>query len=196
MSSHHFVREQQEPALILAIADLPDYVLDLLEWAPTIIALEIALPAALENGFKVDVIITEKDHNKWLEAFHHQHPLLFLKSNTGLASISMAMDHLIDQRQKTVNIVCPDAHQLINGLEKFTALIEINLLSGPRRYTHHNKGKFQKWLPSGTLLESPDSYNLLIKSGNVVHEGDCYRVLSDGIIHLQADGPFWLAEKI
>lgn len=196
MSSHHFVKEQQEPALILATAGLPDHALDLLEWAPTIIATEVALPAALENGFKVDVVITEKEHEKWMEAFHHQHPVLFLKSNTGLASIAMALEYLIDQHQKTVNIVCADAHKLINGLEKFTALIEINLLSDSRRYTHYNRGKFQKWLPSGALLESPDSYNLFIRSGDVVHEGDCYRVLSDGMIHIQAEGPFWLAEKI
>ena len=59
MSSHHFVKENQEPALIIdRLTAFPFSKLeDLLEWAPKVICLPSVLPQAISYQFKVDVIM-------------------------------------------------------------------------------------------------------------------------------------------
>ena len=66
MSSHHIIREKQEPALL--IVDLLDFDLEnlgqLLEWSPTVIVLKDAVEKVYSLGLKIDVIIDN-------EANHH-----------------------------------------------------------------------------------------------------------------------------
>ena len=59
MSSHYFVKENQEPALIIDhLTVFPFSKLeDLLEWAPQVICLPSALPKAISYQFKIDVIM-------------------------------------------------------------------------------------------------------------------------------------------
>jgi len=59
MSSHHIVRDDQEPALIIANGEACSYELlgQLLEWSPFVIVLDSAMERALELGIKVDVLL-------------------------------------------------------------------------------------------------------------------------------------------
>jgi len=59
LSSHHFVKENQEPALIIDhLTAFPFSKLeDLLDWAPQAIRLPSALPQAISYQFKIDVIM-------------------------------------------------------------------------------------------------------------------------------------------
>lgn len=62
MSSHHIVRERQEPALL--ITDIYSIDIDLvgqiLEWSPTIITDIDSYEAVTSQNYKVDVIFTNK----------------------------------------------------------------------------------------------------------------------------------------
>jgi thiamine pyrophosphokinase len=60
MSSHHFVREKQEPALlVLGLDTFPQELLgQLLEWSPTVIATAQTAEKLIVNGIKVDWVIT------------------------------------------------------------------------------------------------------------------------------------------
>ena len=57
MSSHHFVKEDQEPALIIADASAVSFekIQELLEWSPTVIVMESSLEMVLSWGIKMDV---------------------------------------------------------------------------------------------------------------------------------------------
>jgi len=63
MSSHHFVRDKQEPALIIANGDeCSNEVLNqLLEWNPFVLVLDGALDRVLMKGIKVDAVIGDFD---------------------------------------------------------------------------------------------------------------------------------------
>src|ERR1700722_2163434 len=60
MSSHHIVREKQEPALlVLGLDDFPDELLgQLLEWSPTVIATADTAEILSSRQIKIDWIIT------------------------------------------------------------------------------------------------------------------------------------------
>ena len=63
MSSHHIVREGQEPALIIANGQAcsMDLLNQLLEWSPFIVILDGALSRVLELGIKFDVALGDFD---------------------------------------------------------------------------------------------------------------------------------------
>jgi thiamine pyrophosphokinase len=63
MSSHHIVKEGQEPALIIANGEScsMDLITSLLEWSPFIVALDGAYSRVLELGIHPDVVIGDFD---------------------------------------------------------------------------------------------------------------------------------------
>lgn len=63
MSSHHIIRDQQEPALIIANGEACNNELlgQLLEWSPLVIVLDSAINRVLELGIKVDVLLGDFD---------------------------------------------------------------------------------------------------------------------------------------
>ncbi len=63
MSSHHFVKDKQEPALIIANGeDCSNELLNqLLEWNPFVLVLDGALDRVLMKGIKVDAVIGDFD---------------------------------------------------------------------------------------------------------------------------------------
>src|ERR1700761_4565755 len=64
MSSHHIVREKQEPALlILGLDSFSDELLgQLLEWSPTVIVTLTTAEKVHAYGIKIDWIITDQLH--------------------------------------------------------------------------------------------------------------------------------------
>jgi thiamine pyrophosphokinase len=62
MSSHHIVREKQEPALlVLSLTDFSFELLgQLLEWSPTLIAITETAIQLHENQIKVDWLIANE----------------------------------------------------------------------------------------------------------------------------------------
>ena len=65
MSSHHIVRDDQEPALIIANGAVckPELLGQLLEWSPLVVVLDSAMERVMELDVKVDVllIVTEAE---------------------------------------------------------------------------------------------------------------------------------------
>ena len=62
MSSHHTVREKQEPALLIADGIIAwNSLFELLEWSPTVVVLDGAARRIMEQGIKVDWVIGDFD---------------------------------------------------------------------------------------------------------------------------------------
>ena len=59
MSSHHIIRDEQEPALLLMQTHHRwDLINQLLEWSPTLIVFEQAAEEVLSRGVKVDLLLS------------------------------------------------------------------------------------------------------------------------------------------
>ena len=65
MSSHHIVRDDQAPALIIAngASCNPDLLGQLLEWSPLVIVLDSAMERVMKLDIKVDVLLGDFDRN-------------------------------------------------------------------------------------------------------------------------------------
>lgn len=147
MSSHHIIRENQEPALIVASygALHEEYMGQLLEWSPTIITNDDTIDFFLAADIKVDVVFSTK------ESTYRQEQINSFQLKEGF--IADALDYLIQHGHKAVNIVCdtPDA-----ALERYCALINIVVLSHRMRYVYVNH-YFEKWKEAGAHIFVPEN---------------------------------------
>lgn len=77
MSSHHFVRENQEPGLYIDewFPSATELLEQLSQWAPKIIVHEHVLNEVLETGTKIDVVLYIKDKELVEEKTRFQFPI-------------------------------------------------------------------------------------------------------------------------
>ncbi|RZF60277.1 thiamine diphosphokinase [Sphingobacterium corticibacterium] len=148
MSSHHIIRENQEPALIVASYEALDeeYMGQLLEWSPTVIANDDTVDFFLAADIKVDVIFGRK------EITYPQEQIKNIPIKKGF--IPDALDYLIHHNHKAVNIVCdaPD-----EALKAYSAAINMVVLSHGMRYVYI-RHRYEKWKEAGARISVPENH--------------------------------------
>lgn len=189
MSSHHIVRENQEPALLIADAEnLPFiWIEQLLEWSPTVIVLESALETVLSWGIKLDMVISAPEQvSGYVKLLNDQAPVKILSHHTPDHPINTGMMFLTAGKYKAVNVVgaAPDL------VEAFADRLDVVTFFEGKRWIYTRNGKFEKWVSRGTqfefsrhvkTIEGLDAQGLAIK---------------DGVIKAEADFPFWVGEVL
>lgn len=182
MSSHHIIREDQEPALVIdaATAENLESIEQLLEWSPTVIVTERALEQVLLWGTKIDIVIALESRVEKLKiTLQDQLPLKILSCNTEVEAINTALYYLTASKQKAVNVVSDSA---LESFEKFVSL-DISVIQNGKRWVFIRSGNFEKWLPVGTSLE------IYPKSSHAEQPLD-----KEGIVCIQRDHSFWVGE--
>ena len=99
MSSHHIVRDDQEPALIIAngAACNNELLGQLLEWSPLVIVLDSAIERVLELGIKVDVLLGDFDRDFDAEKYKEaQYPIEIIHTpDQNKTDLEKAYDYVI-----------------------------------------------------------------------------------------------------
>ena len=99
MSSHHIVKDKQEPALIIANGEDCSYDLlsQLLEWSPTVLVLDGAITRVLELGIKVDIVLGDFDSAKNIEELLiDQQPIKIIHTpDQNKTDLEKGIEHLI-----------------------------------------------------------------------------------------------------
>lgn len=177
MSSHHIIREKQEPALI--IVDILDFDLEnlgqLLEWSPTVIVLKAAVEKVYSLGLKMDVIIDDTEETPHLQEHTKQ-----IKAANG-NFLKAALTFLIEDGYNAVNIITSgfDTPFFTEYIDK----IDIVLLNYSKRAFAVKSG-FSKWKPAQeeiTVLSIPD--NLQTEGLTQISE-NTYITEKDGLYRL------------
>lgn len=103
MSSHHFVREGQEPALIIANgSSCSDQLLfELLEWSPFVLVLDGALERVLSKGIKFDAVLGDFDSSDELhQRLDYLQPLELLhRPDQNKTDLEKGLDYLFEEKQ-------------------------------------------------------------------------------------------------
>lgn len=172
MSSHHIVKEKQEPALY--IHDLgefdEEYLGQLLEWSPTLIVNGAAYEKVISLGLKVDVVLNNVEG------------LLFQENTRSIMgpgdACNTVLNYLIAEKYPAVNII--DTEMSIADLEFYLSKINIVLFS-PEYKAYAIKTGFSVWKPAGTLFYIDvvsyfEATNLLQK------EERLFEVVKDGFV--------------
>ena len=161
MSSHHIVRDDQEPALIIANGQAcsPELMGQLLEWSPLVIVLDSAIERVIELGIKVDVLLGDFDRGFDPEYYRDlQYPLEIVHTpDQDKTDLEKAFDYLIDREIPAVNVIWATGrradHTITNvtNIVRFRDKLKIVLLDDNSRIFLLPK-KFEKWYTAGTPI--------------------------------------------
>ncbi len=183
MSSHHIVRDDQEPALIIAngAACNPELLGQLLEWSPLVIVLDSAMERVMELDIKVDVLLGDFDRdfdpNYYKEK---QYPIEIVHTpDQDKTDLEKAFDYLYERNIPAVNVVWATGkradHTITNltNIARYREKLKIVILDD------HSKvfllpRRFEKWYTANTPIS-------LIPIGHVtgIHSENLFYPLKD-----------------
>lgn len=161
MSSHHIVRDDQEPALIIANgASCSNELLgQLLEWSPIVIVLDSAIERVLELNIKVDVVLGDFDRDFDVEKVKEkQYPIEIVHTpNQDKTDLEKAFDYLIEKGHKAVNVIWATGRRADHTITNITNIIayrdqlKIVILDDHSKVFQLPKN-FEKWYTANTII--------------------------------------------
>ena len=161
MSSHHIVRDDQEPALIIANgASCSDELLgQLLEWSPVVIVLDSAIDRVLDLNIKVDVLLGDFDRDFDAEKIkERQYPIKIVHTpNQDKTDLEKAFDYLIEKGHKAVNVIWATGRRADHTITNITKIIAYRNQLKIVILDDHSKvfqlpNTFEKWYTANTII--------------------------------------------
>ena len=206
MSSHHIVRDDQEPALIIANGAVCNEELlgQLLEWSPLVIVLDSAIERVLELGIKVDILLGDFDDG--FEVNHYkesQYPIEIVHTpNQDKTDLEKAFDYLIERKIPAVNVIWATGKRADHTISNITNIVRYRDLLKIVILDDHSKifilpKKFEKWYTKNSIISlipigevsDINSSNLFYPLDNLTlkigyKSGSSNHVIEDGIVKI------------
>lgn len=188
MSSHHIVREKQEPALLILELDKFDeeHLGQLLEWSPTVLVNGFAAEKLHSLGIKFDVLITETKP-------------AFLQDNLRLISVEedalkSGLQFLIGEKYPAVNIIT--GKRSMDDFMVYADQITLVIFSKNQKIYPVSSG-FSKWKAAGEMVYIDEIPADLEQSGLGQINPNQFKTKNDGFFTLKFAQPFlFIAEEI
>ncbi|PCJ65923.1 MAG: thiamine diphosphokinase [Bacteroidetes bacterium] len=122
MSSHHFVKEGQEPALIIANGAMCSYdmLTSLMEWCPYIVVLDGAYQRVIDLQITPDVVIGDFDS---IQSFEKKLNIEYLKMDSQEdTDLEKAIVFLVNKGYNDINVVWATGNRLDHTINNFATL--------------------------------------------------------------------------
>jgi thiamine pyrophosphokinase len=212
MSSHHIVRDDQEPALIIAngAACSQELLGQLLEWSPLVVVLDSAIERVLELGIKVDVLFGDFDNGFDANSYREkQFPIEIIHTpDQNKTDLEKAFDYLITRNIPMVNVVWATGKRADHTFTNLTCVVnyrdklKIVILDDYSKVFLLPK-RFEKWYTANTPISLiPVGHVVGIETSNLAYTlqnedlkigyktGSSNHVINDGIVtinHTEGD---------
>ena len=207
MSSHHIVRDEQEPALLFWQPGQLSFEQagDLLEWSPRVVVHQQALEEALSWGIKLDAVwAVNHQLEQVAAAVAHQQPVKILPFEQE-ESLAEVLQWFKRNNQSSINLLADAAAHnflLLQQLAPLQQLVQVQVISQGWRYSFFRNGSIQKWLPEGShlrliALEHQPTLNGAglnkLQESQQVQE---FTVQQAGVVKIEGAAPFWMGELL
>jgi len=189
MSSHHIVREKQEPALLVLSMDTFDEEMlgQLLEWSPTVICTTDTAEKLDAAGIKVDWIIGDG------EAGDLQSDVKLMPAGEDNAA-GAALKYLVTHNYPAVNVII-DVLELKDFLF-YADKINLVIFRERQKIYPVNSG-FSKWKPAGETINILSAVNDIQLTGLTALSAHQFKTTTDGFFTLNFNQPhIFLAENL
>jgi len=201
MSSHHTIRENQEPAVCLLDAKaISIHILqDVLEWSPLLICSASCLPWVLSHDLKVDAVIAPKEkHEALLALLAHQQPVSLIEEKS--SCLKSGLSYI----QSTQNPSCyifsnwDSLPSLSDDTQLYTS--KITWINGQCQGFLLNERTYHKWYAAGTQIEiKPMSpvYTLWIDEEKQLPKSVFNITMEENkMLNLKVEGRMFLVESL
>jgi thiamine pyrophosphokinase len=156
MSSHYYVKEGQEPALIIANGEMCSSKLlhSLLEWSPFIVVLDGAYERVLNLKIKPDVVIGDFDS---ISDITYELDIEYVKiDEQETTDFEKGIEYLIKKGYQDINVVWATGKRLDHTINNFAILAKYKA-TGIVLYDDHSKAfalpnEYSKFYPKNTKL--------------------------------------------
>ncbi len=207
MSSHHIVRDDQEPALIIAngASCQTELMGQLLEWSPLVIVLDCAIERVLPLGIKVDILLGDFDRNFDTNYYKENHyPIEIVNTpDQNKTDLEKAFDYLISRGIPSVNVIWATGKRADHTMHNMTTIVKYKNQLKIVILDDHSKiyvlpKHFEKWYPKNTVIslvpvgnvEGVTTENLFYplqnESLNIGYKmSTCNHVFEDGLIKIK-----------
>ncbi|MEO8885641.1 MAG: thiamine pyrophosphokinase [Mucilaginibacter sp.] len=189
MSSHHIVREKQEPALLIFDLDNFDSELlgQLLEWSPTVIVTQPMAEKLNSYGIKIDWIIAGDNKEEI------QSDVKVIPGNNKAPLLS-ALKFLTDNNYPAVNIIIDTLN--LDYYHPFIDKINLVIFYNGQKIYPVTSG-FSKWKPAGEILKILSDDATIKVSGLTPLTGHNYKTTNDGFFTILLNQPYtFIAEGL
>lgn len=188
MSSHHVVREKQEPALLILELDFFDeeHLGQLLEWSPTVLVNDSSAEKLHSLGIKFDVLLTETKNT-------------FLQDNLRLIEVEedalkTGLQFLIGEKYPAVNIIT--GKRSMADFLVYAGQITLAVFSNNQKIYPVSSG-FSKWKAAEEMIYIDAIPADLEQSGLEQISKNQFKTKNDGFFTLKFAQPFlFIAEEI
>ncbi|HEY0053771.1 MAG TPA: thiamine pyrophosphokinase [Pedobacter sp.] len=188
MSSHHIIREKQEPALLIMNLEGFNYenLGQLLEWSPTVIVDERVFETVDSMGIKIDAIVSKNP------LFHEQPGTLIIPTEDD--PLQDALKFLTGEQYPAVNIITNNF--AAKDFALFVERIDIVILT-PDKKIFPVKPGFSKWQTAGEEIEILLEATKVHYSGLVPITEHVFETEKEGFYTLTFEQPFtFIAERL
>ena len=161
MSSHHVIRDEQEPALIIANGEACSFELmgELLEWSPLVVVLDSAIHRVLDLNIKVDVLLGDFDRDFDAENIRkEQYPIeIVYTPDQDKTDLEKAFEYLIGRGFPAANVVWATGRRAdhtitnITNIVRFREQLKIVIIDDYSKIFLLPK-TYEKWYPKGTPI--------------------------------------------
>ena len=192
MSSHHFVKEGQEPALFILDNIAFRYAESLLEWVPLVMVADSVLESVLQWGIKIDVVLQSKHSIELIEdLIKDQGPVEILRCDND-HFVTIGLQYLAHNGFDAVNLLSVLNDIIFQDAEKSAHKLQVGIYSEQEKWSLISTGKFEKWMPAGSTLMIRGAEQL--QTEGVVKKGETWQTMAAGIVTFRADSAFWIGE--
>jgi hypothetical protein len=196
MSSHHFVREGQEPALLILDPVAFELAGPFLEWAPVVLVSENALVEVLRWGIKIDVVLVTSGREEAVtDKVSEQAPIKIIIMEPGDSPVKQAFTYLISIEQACVNILTLRPEALFSLAETAMRQVHVNMIDRKSIWSGISTGRFEKWLTAKTpinIRQSTDLQSIVVQG--LTKKEDRFESVQEGMICIRSDSFFWVVE--
>ncbi len=172
MSSHHIIREKQEPALYIhQLGDFnEEYLGQLLEWSPTLIVSEAVYEKAISMGLKVDAVVTLNAQ----AAFQENTKVISARTE----ELDAVLDYLIAEQYPAVNVI--DTKSNLRELGSYIDALNIVVFTTTEK-AYAIKSGFKVWKPKGSIFKI-EVLSYFETSNLRQEENGDFTVINDGFV--------------
>ncbi len=195
MSSHHFVKEKQEPSLLISSADYynDEYVGQLLEWCPIVIVPDFLVSFIASKGIKIDIVLQIGFSNKDLNDIYY----------TQVNSRIIEIENKENWVQETIEILVQEKHNALNIIGDGLYQLQRFFIKKIQIVVYSNKQKqysipsvFNKWYKAGMQIEieKEDLQNVLQLKNLKPNPDFIFDVQEDGTVFIKSTKSIILKE--